>query len=61
MFTVTELMPRLSERGITLSASQVRRLVSGTLERLSLPVLAVLCDILGCTRRSATSHTTRCA
>ncbi|MFG2825416.1 helix-turn-helix domain-containing protein [Kitasatospora sp. NPDC048365] len=49
MFTVTELMPHLSERGITLSASQVHRLVSGTPERLSLPVLAALCDILGCT------------
>jgi DNA-binding Xre family transcriptional regulator len=48
-FTVTELMPHLSERGITLSASQVHRLVSGTPERLSLPVLAALCDILGCT------------
>ncbi|MFV5996200.1 helix-turn-helix domain-containing protein [Streptomyces sp. NPDC056231] len=42
MFTVTELMPHLSERGITLSASQVHRLVSGTPERLSMPVLAAL-------------------
>src|SRR6266567_3216425 len=32
--------------GITLSASQVHRLVTGTPERLSLPVLAALCDIL---------------
>ncbi|GFE20612.1 helix-turn-helix transcriptional regulator [Streptomyces libani] len=49
MFTVPELMPHLAERGITLSASQVHRLVSGTPERLSLPVLAALCDILDCT------------
>ncbi|WP_262386974.1 helix-turn-helix transcriptional regulator [Streptomyces sp. TRM49041] len=49
MFTVGELMPHLAERGITLSSSQVHRLVSGTPERLSLPVLAALCDILGCT------------
>ena len=49
MFTVAELMPHLNERGITLSSSQVHRLVSGTPERLSLPVLATLCDILDCT------------
>lgn len=46
MFATTELVPRLAERGITLSASQVHRLVTGTPERLSLPVLAALCDIL---------------
>ena len=39
----------LGERGITLSASQVHRLVTGIPERLSLPVLAALCDILECT------------
>ncbi|MFE2322785.1 helix-turn-helix domain-containing protein [Streptomyces sp. NPDC059385] len=49
MFTVTELTPHLTERGITLSSSQVHRLVSGTPERLSLPVLATLCDILDST------------
>ena len=49
MFTTTELVPRLAERGITLSASQVHRLVTGTPERLSLPVLAALCDILDVT------------
>ena len=47
MFNTTELVPLLTERGITLSASQVHRLVSGTPERLSLPVLAALCDIFG--------------
>lgn len=49
MFTATELVPLLHDRGITLSASQVHRLVSGTPERLSLQVLAALCDIFGCT------------
>ena len=33
----------------TLSASQVHRLVTGTPERLSLPVLAALCDIFDVT------------
>ncbi len=46
MFTTSALVPLLHERGITLSASQVHRLVSGNPERLSLPVLAALCDIL---------------
>src|SRR5258707_5561146 len=49
MFTTTELVPHLAERGITLSASQVHRLVTCTPERLSLPVLAALCDILDVT------------
>ncbi|MET7817954.1 helix-turn-helix transcriptional regulator [Micromonospora zamorensis] len=49
MFATTELVPLLSERGITLSASQVHRLVSGTPERLSLAVLAALCDIFDTT------------
>jgi DNA-binding Xre family transcriptional regulator len=46
MFTTTDLVPLLAARGITLSVSQVHRLVTGTPERLSLPVLAALCDIL---------------
>ena len=45
MFATTELVPLLAARGITLSPSQVHRLVTGTPERLSLPVLAALCDI----------------
>lgn len=49
MFSTTQLVPHLAERGITLSASQVHRLVTGTPERLSLPVLAALCDILDVT------------
>jgi DNA-binding Xre family transcriptional regulator len=46
MFTSTALIGPLAERGITLSASQVHRLVTGTPERLNLAVLAALCDIL---------------
>ncbi|MEV6027712.1 helix-turn-helix transcriptional regulator [Streptomyces sp. NPDC052036] len=49
MFTTSELASPLAERGITLSLSQVHRLVTGTPERLSLPVLAALCDIFDCT------------
>jgi DNA-binding Xre family transcriptional regulator len=46
MFHTTELVPLLHERGIELSGSQVHRLVTGTPERLSLHVLAALCDAL---------------
>ena len=45
MFTTTELVTLLAGRGINLSVSQVHRLVTGIPERLSLPVLAALCDI----------------
>lgn len=48
MFATTDLVAPLAERGIELSASQVHRLVTGTPERLSLPVLAALCDIFEC-------------
>ncbi|KPI33709.1 hypothetical protein OV450_6417 [Actinobacteria bacterium OV450] len=53
LYALGQRTPRLlpvTERGITLSCSQVHRLVSGTPERLSLPMLATLCDILDCTR-----------
>lgn len=49
MFATTDLTPLLAERGISLSATQVYRLVTGTPERLSLPTLMALCDILECT------------
>lgn len=45
MYATTELVPLLAERGINLSASQVHRLATSTPERLSLPILAALCDI----------------
>ena len=46
LYSTTELSPLLVERGIELSPVQVWRLVTGTPERLSLAVLAALCDIL---------------
>lgn len=49
MFATSDLQPLLAERGISLSAAQVYRLVAQTPERLSLPTLMALCDILGCT------------
>jgi len=49
MFSTTELVPLLAERGITLSTVQVYRLVTQTPERLSLRTLMALCDILACT------------
>lgn len=48
MFATTDLAPLLAERGITLSSSQVYRLVAERPERLSLKVLVALLDILGC-------------
>lgn len=49
MFATSDLVPLLAERGVTLSAAQVYRLVTQTPERLSLRTLMALCDILGCT------------
>lgn len=49
IYTTTALSPLLAERGIDLSPSQVHRLVTQAPERLSLPILAALCDIFGCT------------
>ncbi|MEV4438619.1 helix-turn-helix transcriptional regulator [Streptomyces sp. NPDC049577] len=46
IFAASDLSPLLVERGIELSSVQVWRLVTQTPERLSLPVLAALCDIL---------------
>ena len=48
MFKTSDLMPLLAERGIGLSREQVYRLVTGTPQRISLDVLAGLCDALGC-------------
>src|SRR6478752_10006080 len=49
LFATTALVPLLASRGIDLSASQVHRLVTQEPERLSLPILAALCDIFECT------------
>lgn len=49
MFSTTDLIPPLAERAITLSSSQVYRLVVERPERLSLKILMALLDILDCT------------
>lgn len=49
LFATTELAPLLAERGVSLSAAQIYRLVVQRPERLSLHTLAALCDALGCT------------
>ena len=48
LWKTTDLGPLLAERGVHLSAAQIYRLVVQAPERLSMPVLAALCDILGC-------------
>src|SRR5690242_14986253 len=49
LFSTTDLIPLLDARGITLSSSQVYRLVVERPERLSLKILMALLDILDCT------------
>ena len=49
MFSTTDLLAPLAERGIRLSTSQVYRLVVERPERLSLKILMALLDILDCT------------
>ena len=48
MFSTTDLLEPLARRGITLSSSQVYRLVVDRPERLSLKVLMALLVILDC-------------
>ena len=48
MYQTTHLRPKLSERGIELSDSQVYRLVVDRPERISIKTLVTLMDILGC-------------
>lgn len=48
LFNTAELVPLLAERGVHLSREQVYRLVAQTPQRLSLDILAALCDILDC-------------
>lgn len=48
MFHTSDLVPLLAERGISLSREQVFRLVTQPPQRLSMDVLAALCDILAC-------------
>jgi DNA-binding Xre family transcriptional regulator len=49
IYTAGEIAPPLAERGVRLSSTQVRRLVTGRPERLNLHTLMVLCEILDCT------------
>jgi DNA-binding Xre family transcriptional regulator len=46
---ISDLIPLLTERGITLSASQIYRLVGTRPDRISLTVLGALTDALDCT------------
>ena len=48
MHNSTQLIPLLFERGIELSRPQVYRVVHQRPERISLQMMAALCDILGC-------------
>jgi len=48
MFQTTDLIAPLAQRGITLSSSQVYRLVVERPERMSLKILMALMDILDC-------------
>lgn len=48
MFQTSDLGPLLAERGITLSREQVFRLVTRPPQRMSMDILAALCDIFGC-------------
>ena len=49
MFSTTDLLRPLADRDITLSSSQVYRLVTDRPERLSLKILMALLDMLDCT------------
>ncbi|WP_435278474.1 helix-turn-helix domain-containing protein [Rhodococcus yananensis] len=49
MFSTTDLIEPLAQRGIRLSSSQVYRLVVERPERLSLKILMALLDVLDCT------------
>ena len=48
MFSTSDLIEPLAQRGIDLSRSQVYRLVAETPERVQVSTLLALCDILGC-------------
>jgi DNA-binding Xre family transcriptional regulator len=49
MFSTTDLIAPLAERGVELSREQVYRLVTQQPERLNVYTLAALCDVLECT------------
>lgn len=49
MNNLTELIPQLHDRGVTLSASRTYRLLGATPERTNLTLLAALLHVLDCT------------
>ncbi|WP_345764773.1 helix-turn-helix domain-containing protein [Diaminobutyricibacter sp. McL0608] len=48
MTTISDLIPHLADRGISLSDSQLYRLLSGTPERINLTLLGAILDTLDC-------------
>lgn len=48
MFSTTDLIAPLAERGVELSREQIFRLVTQQPERLNVYTLAALCDLLDC-------------
>ena len=48
MHNSTDLVPHIRERGIDLSASQIYRLVTSRPERVSLKLVAAICDVFSC-------------
>lgn len=48
MFSTTDLIAPLAERGVDLSREQIYRLVTQQPERLNVYTLAALCDLLDC-------------
>ena len=49
MFSTTKLVPRLEDRGVHLSTSQVYRLAAEKPERMNMQALVALLDIFDCT------------
>lgn len=49
LHNISDLIPLLTERGISLSASQIYRLVGSRPERISLKLLGALTNALDCT------------
>lgn len=49
MFQTSELLPLLTQRGITITREHVYRLVTKTPQRLNTDLLVAICDALGCT------------
>ncbi|MGO4248691.1 helix-turn-helix domain-containing protein [Paenarthrobacter sp. RAF54_2] len=61
MRNTRELVEPLRERGITLSESQIYRMVSQNPERISFQLLAALCDVFGVEANEAVHlHGRRC-